>query len=86
MSPHASGNRPMVAAPSLGSDHFAPNAAGALGEARPERQRGPLADWYNIIAGNKYRLAVGMDYRYGTVYVKWVGTHDEYDDIDVRKV
>jgi mRNA interferase HigB len=38
------------------------------------------------IAGNKYRLVVGIDYRYRTVYVKWVGTHREYDDIDVSKV
>jgi mRNA interferase HigB len=38
------------------------------------------------IAGNKYRLVAGIDHRYRTVYVKWVGTHREYDDIDVRKV
>lgn len=38
------------------------------------------------IAGNKHRLVVGIDYRYRTTYVKWIGTHDEYDDIDVRKV
>jgi mRNA interferase HigB len=38
------------------------------------------------IAGNKYRLIAGIDYLYRTVYVKWVGTHKEYDDIDVRKV
>ncbi|MBK1837863.1 type II toxin-antitoxin system HigB family toxin [Azospirillum sp. YIM B02556] len=38
------------------------------------------------IAGNKYRLVAGIDYRYRTVYVKWVGTHREYDAIDVRTV
>ncbi|WP_455172142.1 type II toxin-antitoxin system HigB family toxin [Azospirillum largimobile] len=38
------------------------------------------------IAGNKYRLVAGIDYRYRTVYVKWVGTHREYDSIDVRTV
>ena len=38
------------------------------------------------IAVNKYRLVAGIDYRYRTVYVKWVGTHGEYDGIDVMKV
>ncbi|WP_199231897.1 type II toxin-antitoxin system HigB family toxin [Azospirillum sp. TSH7] len=38
------------------------------------------------IADNKYRLVAGIDYRYRTVYVKWVGTHREYDSIDVRTV
>lgn len=38
------------------------------------------------IAGNKYRLVAGIDYRYRVVYVKWVGTHREYDAIDVREV
>ena len=38
------------------------------------------------IAGNKYRLVAGIDYRYRTLYVKWVGTHAEYDRIDVREV
>ncbi len=38
------------------------------------------------IAGNKYRLVAGIDFRYRTLYVKWVGTHEEYAAIDVRKV
>lgn len=38
------------------------------------------------IAGKKYRLVAGIDHRYRIVYVKWVGTHREYDDIDVREV
>ena len=38
------------------------------------------------IAGNKYRLVAGIDFRYCTLYVKWVGTHEEYNGIDVRKV
>jgi mRNA interferase HigB len=38
------------------------------------------------IGGNKYRLVAGIDYRYRTVYVKWVGNHSEYDKIDVRTV
>lgn len=38
------------------------------------------------IAGNKYRLVAGIDFRYRTLYVKWVGSHQEYDEIDVRRV
>jgi len=38
------------------------------------------------IAGNKYRLVVEMQYRTGIVWVKFVGTHARYDQIDVEKV
>lgn len=36
--------------------------------------------------GNSYRLVVAMDYRRGIVFIKWLGTHKEYDAIDVRTV
>jgi len=38
------------------------------------------------IGGNKYRLVVFIAYRVRTVFVKWVGTHEEYDQIDVEEV
>jgi len=38
------------------------------------------------IGGNKYRLVVKVAYKVGVVYVKFVGTHEEYDKIDVREV
>lgn len=38
------------------------------------------------IAGNKYRLVVGMDYPRQMCFVKFIGTHAEYDKIDVAKV
>ena len=36
--------------------------------------------------GNSYRLVVAMDYRRGIVFIKWLGTHKEYDAVDVRTV
>lgn len=38
------------------------------------------------IKGNAYRLVVAVNYRRATVYVKWLGTHKDYDSIDVRTV
>ena len=38
------------------------------------------------IKGNDYRLVVSIAYRYQAVYVKFIGTHQEYDAIDVNTV
>jgi len=38
------------------------------------------------IAGNRYRLIVHVNYDYRIVYVKFVGTHAEYDRIDPEAV
>ena len=38
------------------------------------------------IAGNKYRLVVEMQYRSGIAWVKFVGTHEQYNKIDVETV
>jgi mRNA interferase HigB len=38
------------------------------------------------IGGNKYRLVVEMQYRAGIAWIKFVGTHAEYDMIDVETV
>lgn len=38
------------------------------------------------IKGNDYRLVVVVQYQYGVIYVRFVGTHQEYDRIDAAKV
>ena len=38
------------------------------------------------IKGNDYCLVTAIDYRRGIVFIKWLGNHKEYDQIDVRTV
>lgn len=38
------------------------------------------------IKGNDYRLVVAVDFEKAIVWIKWIGTHRDYDLIDVRKV
>ena len=38
------------------------------------------------IRGNNYRLVTHISYQAGRVYVRFIGTHAEYDRIDAREV
>lgn len=38
------------------------------------------------IKGNDYRLVVKVNYPYRVVYIRFVGTHAEYDRVDVEEV
>ena len=38
------------------------------------------------IRGNRYRLVVKVNYAAGIVFIRFVGTHAEYDRIDAEQV
>lgn len=38
------------------------------------------------IKGNSYRLIVAVAYRFQAIYIKFIGTHAEYDKIDAATV
>ena len=38
------------------------------------------------IAGNKYRIVVWINYPYRVVYIRFIGTHRQYDGIDAQNV
>lgn len=38
------------------------------------------------IAGNSFRLIVKINYKFHIVYIRFIGTHSEYDKIDADKV
>ena len=38
------------------------------------------------IGGNKYRIVVWINYAYRVVYIRFIGTHRQYDDIDAQTI
>ena len=38
------------------------------------------------ICGNKYRLIVHVKYGFSTVYIRFIGTHEEYDRIKAEEI
>ena len=38
------------------------------------------------IAGNKYRLVVWINYAHRVVYIRFIGTHRQYDEIDAQSI
>jgi len=38
------------------------------------------------IRGNNYRLVIAIKYSFGMVYIRFIGTHRAYDDIDATTI
>ena len=38
------------------------------------------------VKGNDYRLVVAVDFEKSVVWIKWLGSHKDYDRLDVAKV
>jgi mRNA interferase HigB len=38
------------------------------------------------VRGNAYRIIVAVNYDYGIVYIRFVGTHRQYDQIDAATI
>ena len=38
------------------------------------------------IARNKYRIVVWINYAYRVVYIRFIGTHKQYDEIDAQSI
>jgi len=38
------------------------------------------------IKGNKYRIIVAVQYKFRLVFIRFVGTHQEYDQVDATTV
>ncbi len=38
------------------------------------------------IKGNKYRLVVAVDYDFQALFIRFIGTHKQYDKIDAKTI
>ncbi|MYB35282.1 MAG: type II toxin-antitoxin system HigB family toxin [Gammaproteobacteria bacterium] len=38
------------------------------------------------IVGNRYRLVVWINYSYRVVYIRFIGTHTQYDKVDAQTI
>ncbi len=38
------------------------------------------------IRGNSYRLVVSIDYEFQVIFIRFIGTHKQYDKIDVKTI
>jgi mRNA interferase HigB len=38
------------------------------------------------IKGNAYRLVVAIDYDFQVIFIRYIGTHKQYDKIDAKRI
>ncbi|MCH7888663.1 MAG: type II toxin-antitoxin system HigB family toxin [Proteobacteria bacterium] len=59
----------------------APQAAACPRPVKPRRRRSR-----GVPAGNKYRIVVWINFPYRVVHIRFIGTHKQYDEIDVQTI
>lgn len=59
--------------------------AGIKGQFRNASILGNNRVVFNI-AGNKYRLIAAVNYPYRVIYIRFVGTHKQYDKINAEEI
>ncbi len=38
------------------------------------------------IKGNHHRLVVDVEYKLGIIFVVWIGTHEDYDKLNIKEI
>lgn len=38
------------------------------------------------IKGNSYRLVISVDYEFQVIFIRFIGTHKQYDNIDAKTI
>ena len=38
------------------------------------------------IRGNHHRLVVDIEYKLGIVFIVWIGTHNDYDKLNIKEI
>lgn len=67
----------------LKADWSTPNAVKAQFSSASILRDGRVV--FNI-AGNKYRVVAWINYAYRVVYIRFIGTHQQYDAIDAQTI
>jgi mRNA interferase HigB len=85
------GGKPPAAKTALEAWHTEARAAEWSSPAEVKAQYGTasiLKDGRVVfnLGGNQYRLVVWINYEFFTIYVRFIGTHKEYDDIDAQTI
>jgi mRNA interferase HigB len=82
---HADAERPLVEWYAMASKASWGNPAALKQDIRSASILKNRRAVFNI-AGNKYRLVADIDYARQLLWVKFIGTHSDYDKIDVETV
>ncbi len=66
-----------------------PNQCADVGQADPQYGNASILKDGKVvfnICGNEFRLVVWINYEFFTIYIRFIGTHREYDQIDAQTI